>query len=94
MSDDPQDIAEDFDEDVTGQDDPILSEEAVSDYPPEELTGVPFADADVTDESFAERQRQQQPEVWEATLDDDPDGRSVAADEQLGTIIDISDPEP
>ena len=94
MSDDPQDIAEDFDEDVTGQDDPVLSDEAATEYPPEELLGVPFADADVTDESFAERRRQEQPEVWEAVRGEDPEGDSMAADEQLGTIIDVGDSEP
>jgi len=94
MSDDPQDIAEDFDEDVTGQDDPVLSDEAATEYPPEQLLGVPFADADVTDESFAERRRQEQPEVWEAVRGEDPEGDSMAADEQLGTIIDVGDSEP
>jgi hypothetical protein len=41
-----------------------LSDEAEVDYPPERPHGVPFADSDVTDESFAERDAQQEPEVW------------------------------
>ena len=68
MSDDPQDTAEDLDEDMVGRDDPILSEEASPDFPPEHLQGVPYADADVTDESLADSERQEQPEVWE-TID-------------------------
>ena len=71
MSDDPQDTAEDFDEDVVGRDDPVLSEEASPDFPPDHLQGVPHADADVTDESLAERTLQEQPEVWERQSTDD-----------------------
>ena len=62
---DPQDRAESFDEDAIGTADRILSDEAEIDYPPESAHGLPFADSDVTDESFAERDEQQVPEVWE-----------------------------
>lgn len=62
---DPQDHAESFDEDAIGSTDRLLSDEAEVDYPPERPHGVPFADSDVTDESFAERDEQQEPEIWE-----------------------------
>ena len=62
---DPQDHAESFDEDAIGSTDPLLSDEAEVEYPPERPHGVPFADSDITDESFAERDEQQEPEVWE-----------------------------
>jgi hypothetical protein len=92
MSDDPQDTAEDFDEDVVGRDDGVLSEEADPDFPPEEPVGLPFADADVTDESFAEREAQEEPEVWQPRLvTDEDDDADVAAEEQLGTIIELPD---
>jgi hypothetical protein len=59
---DEQSGAEQFDEDVTGLDDPVTSDEVRPDYPPDHLEGVPFADADVTDESFEERTEQEEPE--------------------------------
>ncbi|MEO6123311.1 MAG: hypothetical protein ABIR32_06340, partial [Ilumatobacteraceae bacterium] len=39
------------------------------DFPPDSPVGIPFADADVTDESFAERSLQEQPEVNERDID-------------------------
>jgi hypothetical protein len=61
---DPQDQAEELDDDVIGGDDSaVTSDPAEEDYPPDELRGVPFADADVTDESFAERTEQEQPDA-------------------------------
>jgi len=66
MSDpnDTQSGAEQFDEEVTGLDDPLTTDEVRPDYPPDHLEGVPFADADVTDESFEDRLAQQQPEEF------------------------------
>jgi hypothetical protein len=61
--DDEQSGAEQFDEDVTGLDAPVTSDEAQVDYPPDQLEGVPFADADVTDESLADRLAQEEPEL-------------------------------
>jgi hypothetical protein len=63
MSDpgDQQAGAEQFDEEVTGLDEPVNSDEVRPDYPPDHLAGVPFAEADVTDESFEERTAQEQP---------------------------------
>jgi hypothetical protein len=40
----------------------VNSDEVLADYPPDHLAGVPFADADVTDESFDERTAQEEPE--------------------------------
>ncbi len=60
--DDDQFGAEQLDEDVTGLDDPTTSDEVRQDYPPDHLAGVPFADADVTDESFDDRSAQEQPD--------------------------------
>lgn len=59
---DDQSGAEQLDEEVTGLDDPVTSDEVWPDYPPDHLEGVPFADADVTDESFEDRLAQTQPE--------------------------------
>ena len=47
---------------IGGDDSAVTSDQAEEDYPPDELRGVPFADADVTDESFAERTEQELPE--------------------------------
>lgn len=63
MSDDSQDWAESFDEDMIGGDSPVTSDQVEVDFPPERPHGIQFADADVTDESFAERSAQEQPEV-------------------------------
>jgi len=64
MSDpvDEQSGAARFDEEVTGLERPVTSDEVRPDYPPDHLEGVPFADADVTDESFEDRLAQEQPE--------------------------------
>lgn len=59
---DDQYKAEQMDDEVTGVDEPVTSDDVRVDYPPDHLEGVPFADADVTDESFRERTDQEQPE--------------------------------
>jgi len=66
MSDpnDSQSGAEQLDEEVTGLDEPVTSDEVSADYPPDHLEGVPFADADVTDESFEDRLAQEEPEQF------------------------------
>lgn len=56
--------AEQQDEDITGLDDPVTSDEAHPDYPPDHFEGIPFADADVTDESIEDRLAQEQPEQF------------------------------
>ncbi len=63
MSGDEQDIAESFDHEMIG-----LEHEATDDtevvFPPDHSVGIQFADADVTDESLADRVAQEEPEVW------------------------------
>lgn len=75
MTDDGQDSAESFDEDMIGTDDPVSSDQTEVDFPPERAHGLPFADADVTDESFAERSAQEEPEVSAADIDEDDAAR-------------------
>lgn len=62
---DEQSLAEQLDDEVTGADEPVTSDEIHTDFPPDHLSGVPFADADVTDESLEDRLAQEEPEVWE-----------------------------
>ena len=50
---DLQGHAESFDEDAIGSTDRLLSDEAEIDCPPDSSHGVPVADSDVIDESFA-----------------------------------------
>ncbi len=63
-SDDAQFGAEQLDEEITGLEDPVTSDEVRPDYPPDHLEGVPFADADVTDESVEDRLAQEEPEQF------------------------------
>jgi hypothetical protein len=89
MSDEPQDMAEQLDTDML-DDDPVLSDEVPLEVVPDELRAVPFADADVTDESFAERTAQEEPEVWQRRPGHDPaDEAGVPNDERLRTVIDV-----
>lgn len=66
---DPQDLAENFDEDLIGAGGRVLSDEARVEFPPDRLHGVPFSDSDVTDESVADRLAQEEPEDFP----DDPE---------------------
>jgi hypothetical protein len=61
-SSDDQAGAEQFDEEITGPDDRLIGDEVHTDFPPHHLHGVPFADADVTDESLEERLEQEEPD--------------------------------
>jgi len=63
MSDDSQDRAESFDEDMIGGDSAVTADQVEVDFPPERPHGIQFADADVTDESSADRSAQELPEV-------------------------------
>ena len=66
MSNDEQDVAEAFDEDMIGGTDADTSDQIDYDaYPPDRPHGIQFADADVSDESVADRAAQEEPEVWE-----------------------------
>ena len=65
---DEQDTAESVDEEIVGTDVTNSDEVGSFDDSPDLPVGLPFADADVTDESFAERSAREVPE-----LEDDPD---------------------
>lgn len=62
---DLQGHAESIDEEAIGSTDRFLSDETQVDCPPDSSHGVPLADSDVTDESFADRDEQQELEVLE-----------------------------
>jgi hypothetical protein len=65
---DEQDVAESIDEEMVGTDAVTSDEQGAFDDAPDRPVGLPFADADVTDESLAERAAREVPEV-----EDDPD---------------------
>jgi hypothetical protein len=67
MTDD-QDGSESVDEEVVGTDGVTSDEMGAFGDAPDRPVGLPFADADVTDESFAERTAREIPD-----LADDPD---------------------
>jgi hypothetical protein len=69
MANDPQDVAETLDDDTVGTD-AVTSDQVNVAFPPVRPHGVQFADADVTDESFAERSLQEEPELTEADIDE------------------------
>jgi hypothetical protein len=85
---DEQDGAESVDEEMLGEDAVTSDERGSFDDAPLEPVGLPFADADVTDESVAQRAAREEPEVWEgrttATVDD-PD---VIVDSDLVEHVD------
>ena len=60
---DEQDVAESVDEEMVGTDGVTSDEMAAFDDAPDHPGGLPFADADVTDESFAERTAQENPDL-------------------------------
>ena len=59
---DEQDMAERVDEDVVGTDAVTSDEMGAFDDAPDDPVGLPFADADTTDESLAERVLREEPE--------------------------------
>jgi hypothetical protein len=65
---DEQDAAESVDEEMVGADAVTSDEVGAFDDAPDSPVGLPFANADVTDESFAERAAREIPDVA-----DDPD---------------------
>ena len=69
MSNDPQDVAESLDDDATGAD-AVTSDQVATEFPEDRPHGVQFADADVTDESFAERSLQEESEISAADIDE------------------------
>ena len=60
---DAQDNAESVDEEMLGTDAVTSDEVGAFDDAPDRPVGLPFADADVTDESFAERVAREEPEL-------------------------------
>jgi hypothetical protein len=62
---DEQDVAESVDEEMTGADAVTSDEVGAFDDAPERPVGLPFADADVTDESVAERAARELPDFDE-----------------------------
>lgn len=70
MSDDPQDVAEQLDDDAVSGDDVAPDRQSEVLTPPERTHGIQFADADVTDESFAERAAQEERELTSADIDE------------------------
>ena len=77
---DEQDRAEAIDEEMLG-DEQVTSDEVPIELAPDAPLGLPFADADVTDESLAERADREEPEVWEQPA------RPVVDDDEL-VIVD------
>ena len=65
---DEQDTAESVDEEMVGTDAVTSDEVGSFDDAPDQPVGLPYADADVTDESLADRAAREVPE-----LEDDPD---------------------
>jgi hypothetical protein len=65
---DEQDVAESVDEEMVGTDAVTSDEVGAFDDAPDRPVGLPFANADVTDESLAERVARETPDVA-----DDPD---------------------
>jgi hypothetical protein len=59
---DEQDVAESVDEEMVGTDAVTSDEVGAFDDAPDRPVGLPFADADVTDESLAERAAREIPE--------------------------------
>ena len=60
---DEQDVAESVDEEMVGVDAVTSDEVGAFDDAPDRPVGLPFADADVTDESLAERTAREIPDV-------------------------------
>jgi hypothetical protein len=87
-SHDEQAQAEQLDEDVIVGDDELWDGDEEEEYPPDRLTGVPFADADVTDESLADRLEQMEPDLAVP----DPEARPTADDERTDAVTDEPPP--
>jgi hypothetical protein len=64
---DEQDVAESVDEEMTGSDAVTSDEVGTFGDAPDRPVGLPFADADVTDESLEDRLAQEEPEQFPET---------------------------
>jgi hypothetical protein len=92
---DEQDVAESVDEEMVGGDAVTSDEVGAFGDAPDRPVGLPFADADVTDESLAERAAREIPEVADhPTRLADPD---VVVDsdllEQIDEDGDLAEPD-
>jgi hypothetical protein len=65
---DEQDVAESVDEEMVGADAVTSDQVGAFDDAPDRPVGIPFADADVTDESLAERAAREIPDVTDESL--------------------------
>jgi len=82
---DEQDVAESVDEEVVGTD-PVTSDEVGTfEEAPDRPVGLPFADADVTDESLAERAARENREV----ADVDEDGELLEVLDEDGDLAEL-----
>ena len=94
---DEQDVAESVDEEMTGNDAVTSDEVGAFDDAPDRPVGLPFADADVTDESFAERSARELPDVDElpftATLDEPEIIYDTDLLDQLDEDGDLAEPD-
>lgn len=94
MSDD-QDAAESVDEEMVGTDAVTSDEEGAFGDAPDRPVGLPFADADVTDESLAERVAREVPDV--ASRPPRPADPDVVVDsdllEQIDEDGDLAEPD-
>ena len=68
---DEQDVAESVDEEMVGTDAVTSDEVGAFDDAPDRPVGLPFADADITDESMAERAAREEPEASGGVADTD-----------------------
>lgn len=97
---DEQDVAESVDEEMVGTDSVTSDEVGAFDDAPDAPVGLPFADADVTDESMADRAAREVPEATGGTADTDW-ARTVDPDvvidsdlvEQLDDDGDLAEPD-
>ncbi len=97
MSSDEQDSAESVDEEMLGEDAVTSDEVGSFDDAPESPVGLPFADADVTDESLADRVAREEPETWELPAASSDDDELVIVDsdllERLDEDGDLAEPD-
>jgi len=92
---DEQDTAESLDEEMLGADAVTSDEVGAFDDAPDRPVGLPFADADVTDESLAERVAREVPDVTDVPLDVPEADVIVDSDlvEQIDEDGDLAEPD-
>jgi hypothetical protein len=92
---DEQDSAESVDEEMVGTDAVTADELGAFDDAPDRPVGLPFADADVTDESLAERAAREVPEDTAVPVESDESEIVVDSDllEQIDEDGDLAEPD-